>query len=331
MTWSVEVDFAFTEEERDEIRVLFESLWPSPYRHYGAHLAAVRTCVATEGVFKRFAEYCGELQGIDRDRRPVVRIGGAPIDAELPELGNEDPVGQKYKLKKTWVAECMLTALAELCGTPSIGYRNVNDGDVHQDIYPKADMFDTQSQKARGPIGFHKDLANHYVRPDAVHMIGLRNDPRNDVCTSFVRNIDMIEGCDPDLRELLREQRFYTPFDDLSVVGDKALGEASRHPVLDRKWNIRFFEGRTVGVDAEAHAAVAEVAGRLHELKVPVFLPAGDMLITYNNHCIHAKDVGDLRAPEELSRRWIMKTVNVDSTVPHLAHVVPGTEYLIDG
>ncbi|EEB63417.1 hypothetical protein [Corynebacterium amycolatum] len=331
MPWSVEAEFRFTEEERDEIRSLFEKIWQSPYRQYEAHVHAVRQCVSSENVFRRFAEFCSILQGRDRDRQPVVWIAGAPIDSEIPELGNDDPIGQKYVQKRTWVAECMLTALAELCGTPSIGYRNVNDGDVHQDIHPKRGMFSTQSQKARGAIGFHKDLANHYVRPDAVHMISMRNDSRNEVYTSFVRNADLIERCSPTLRELLRQPRFHTPFDDLSVVGDKELGEASLHPILDRLQNLRFFEGRTTGIDPEAEAAVAEVSNMLHDLKLPIFLPVGDMLITFNNHCIHAKDVGELKAPDELSRRWIMKTVNVDSIVPHLAHVVPGTNHLIDG
>jgi L-asparagine oxygenase len=72
-----------------------------------------------------------------------------------------------------------------------VGYVNVNDGDVFQDIYPKESMASSQSQKALKEIHFHKDLANHFVRPDQVYMVGMRSHRRNAVYTSFVRNSDI--------------------------------------------------------------------------------------------------------------------------------------------
>lgn len=75
-----------------------------------------------------------------------------------------------------------------------IGYTNVNDGDIFQDIHPKRDLVNSQSQKALKPIFFHKDLANHFVRPDWVNILGLRASTENEVYTSFARNKDVYSG-----------------------------------------------------------------------------------------------------------------------------------------
>ena len=69
----------------------------------------------------------------------------------------------------------------------------------------------------------------------------------------------------------------------------------------------------------------------LHELKERVFIEPGDFVITYNNHTIHAKEVLEVRKPEELRSRWIIKTVNVDDLEPHARHLMPGTRHLVNG
>lgn len=120
----------------------------------------------------------------------------------------------------------MLEVFAQLAGTPGIAYVNVNDGDVFQDIYPKASMSASQSQKAPKEIHVHKDLTNHIVRPDQVYMVGMRSHPQNEVYTSFVRNIDIWDRFTAEGLDLLRRPLFHTPVDELSTVGTRELGEA---------------------------------------------------------------------------------------------------------
>ncbi|MGW5237908.1 hypothetical protein ACWEOW_03155 [Monashia sp. NPDC004114] len=330
-TWTIEPEFVFTDEERDALQDALATTTVSPYRSYVAFTRQVTDLIGAGAVPTRFANYVATLAGRDRATLPVVLIKNGPHDRDVPIFDFADPVKSKYELKKTFVSEAMLAMFAQLAGTPAIGYVNVNDGDVFQDIYPKQSMAATQSQKALREIHFHKDLANHFVRPDQVYMVGMRSHPENEVYTSFVRNIDIWPQFTERELEILRSRDFYTPFDDLSVEGSKVLGEADRHPVLGPIGDLRYFENRTRGLTPAAERVLVKLDEALHALKQRVFIEPGDFVVTYNNFTIHAKEVVKVADEEKLRTRWIIKTVNVDSIAPHLPHLVPGTDYLIDG
>lgn len=330
-TWTIEPEFVFTDEERDALQDALGTTTVSPYRNYAAFNRQVTDLIRAGAAPKRFADYVATLAGRDRAALPVVLIKNGPHDRNVPVFDFADPVKSKYKLKTTFVSEAMLAMFAQLAGTPAIGYVNVNDGDVFQDIYPKQSMASTQSQKALKEIHFHKDLANHFVRPDQVYMVGMRSHRENEVYTSFVRNIDIWPRFSEEELETLRSRDFYTPFDDLSVVGSKELGEADKHPVLGSIGDLRYFENRTRGLAPAAEKVLVKLDEALHALKQRVFIEPGDFVITYNNFTIHAKEVVKVADEEKLRTRWIIKTVNVDSIAPHLPYLVPGTDYLIDG
>ncbi|MFI5660531.1 hypothetical protein [Streptomyces sp. NPDC051684] len=334
-TWTIEPEFTFTDAEREALEAALSTVTANPYRLYEAHRFQVGQLRAEGAVPERFVRYVETLAARDRAAEPVVVLKNVPHDRDVPVFDFDQPVRSKYEVKKTFVAEGFLALFALLANTPAIGYVNVNDGDVFQDIYPQRRLQESQSQKALKQIHFHKDLANHFVRPDQVYMVGMRSNPVNEVYTSFVRNIDVIESFSADELELLRAAEFYTPFDDLSTMGGGrvTLGEADMHPIIGGRGpeDLRFFENRTVGVTDAAKAIVPKVAETLHRLKQRVFIEPGDFVITYNNHTIHAKEVVEVGDPEALQTRWIIKTVNVDDMTPHRPHLVPGTDHLING
>jgi L-asparagine oxygenase len=329
--WTIEPEFTFTDEELAALTSALSSTTVSPYRNYATFTAQVTEIIRAGGVPQRFADYVATLAGRDRTAQPVVVIKNGPYDHNVPVFDFSEPVKSKYDLKTTFVAEAMLSLFAQLCGTPAIGYVNVNDGDVFQDIYPKQSMSTSQSQKALKEIHFHKDLANHFVRPDQVYMVGMRSHPENQVYTSFVRNVDIWPAFTTAELELLRTKAFYTPFDDLSTAGGKELGDADKHPVLGPIGDLRYFEGRTRGLSPEAEVVLRKLDERLHALKQRVFIEPGDFVVTYNNYTIHAKEVVKVADEALLRTRWIIKTVNVDAIAPHLKHLVPGTDYLVNG
>lgn len=329
--WHIEPEFVFTDAERDELETKLAGATVSPYRNYVAFNNQVTELIRGGAVPKRFSDYVATLAGRDRSTRPVVVIKNGPHDRDVPVFDFEDPVKSKYELKTTFVSEAMLAMFAQLAGTPAIGYVNVNDGDVFQDIYPKESMAGTQSQKALKEIHFHKDLANHFVRPDQVYMVGMRSHHANEVYTSFVRNIDIWPHFTAEELDVLRSNSFYTPFDDLTIVGTKQLGDADKHPVLGPIGDLRYFENRTRGLTPSAEEVLVKLDTALHDLKQRVFIEPGDFVITYNNFTIHAKEVVNVADEAALRTRWIIKTVNVDAIAPHLSRLVPGTDYLIDG
>ncbi len=330
--WRITPEFVFTDEESAALAEAIGTVMANPYRLYDAHAFQIGRLIEDGVVPERFRSYVSGLAGRDRHKEPAVVLKNVPYDRDVPVFDFDEPVKSKYELKRTFVAEGFLALFAQLAGTPPIGYLNINDGDVFQDIYPKRSMQSTQSQKALDAIHFHKDLSNHFVRPDQVYMVGMRSNPENEVYTSFVRNVDVIAAFTEEELELLRSPQFYTPFDDLTVMGGTLeLGEADRHPIIGGEDDLRYFENRTIGVTDAARAIVPKVSATLHALKQRVFIEPGDFVITYNNHTVHAKEVVKVRKPEELCSRWIIKTVNVDDLEPHAQHFMPGTRHLVNG
>lgn len=326
------VDYVMPEDERAQLERLFLGLEVSPYLDYDGFTAEVRSLIDGGAVPEGLTGLCEHVRALDRRERPFVLLKNCPIDRDVPVFDFEQPVEHKRACKRTFVAEAFLALYALLAGTPPIGYANVNDGDVFQDIYPKASMADTQSQKALGEIHFHKDLANHFVRPDYVNMLSMRADPRNRVYTSFVRNREALERLPDDIVETLREVEFHTPFDDLTVrSGAVEVGEAPPHAVLTDELDLRFFEGRTVGLTDRARVAVDQLVEMLHALKARVLLMPGDFLSEHNNFSIHCKEIVHVADPEALKTRWIIKTVNVDDLGVHACHYLPGRYGIVNG
>jgi L-asparagine oxygenase len=331
-TWQIAPEFTLTEAERSALEKALGTVTANPYRLYDAHRFQIGRLIAEGAVPERLHAYIRTLAARDRHAEPVVVVKNVPYDRDVPLFDFDEPVKSKYELKKTFVAEGFLALFAQLAGTPAIGYVNVNDGDVFQDIHPKRSLQSTQSQKALDRIYFHKDLANHFVRPDQVYMVGMRSTSENEVYTSFVRNVDVIASFSEAELEILRAAEFHTPFDDLTVMaGSLELGEADRHPVIGGEDDLRYFENRTLGVTDRAKALVPKITETLHALKRRVFIEPGDFVITYNNHTVHAKEVVTVRDPDALRNRWIIKTVNVDDIEQHRQHLMAGTGHLVNG
>lgn len=326
------VDFRFTDADRDRLYARLLEIEPSPYGEYEAFNASVADLIASGRVSKRLQAFTEEVKEWDRMARPFVLMKNCPIDCDVPPFDYQTPVESKHALKRTFVAEGFLALYAQLVETPPVGYRNVNDGDVFQDIYPKTSMRDSQSQKALGEIRFHKDLANHFVRPDYVNMLSMRADPRNRVYTCFVSNRDAIARLSSATLDVLREVEFHTPYDDLTVSKTNVvLGDAPPHPILSDEVDLRFFEGRTVGLTARAEQAMAELTETLHALKARVLLMPGDFLSEHNNFSIHCKEIVEVHDEDTLKTRWIIKTVNVEDLAAHEEHFMPGRRAIVNG
>lgn len=223
--------------------------------------------------------------------------------------------------------------MAYLLQQEPIGYINVNNGDVYQDIHPKSDLYNSQSQKALNSIHFHKDLANHFVRPDWVNMIALRNSNINRVYTNVVRNKDILKCIDNDTIKILSECKFYTPYDDLSEykpTQQKELGRANNHPVINKN-DIRFFEKRTLGLDEKSQKALKILIDTIHKVKIKIMLQDGDFMSINNNLTLHEKEIECVNDELLLYHRWIIKTVNVNNLAKHQKFMKKGTNNIVNG
>jgi hypothetical protein len=328
------IDFCFTPEDALALQRALISITANPYTAYASFSAAVDAVIDAGAVPAPFMACCETRRRADTYEHPYVVLRNCPIDPSLPYLDFDDPVKDKRTRKTTYVAEAFLLLYAKLMGQEPIGYANVNDGDIFQDIHPKKSLATSQSQKALKPIFFHKDLANHFVRPDWVNILGLRSCARNRVYTSFVRNKDLLAALGADVRDALRQPEFHTPYDDLTVHGGNViLGEAEVHPVLGgaTPTDIRFFENRTKGLTPRAGQAIDQLIAALHRLKKRVQILPGDLVGAANNDCLHNKDVGEIADPDALRNRWLMKTVNVRALDHHAGHFLSDRPRVVNG
>ncbi|MEX3763041.1 hypothetical protein [Paraburkholderia phenoliruptrix] len=328
------VDFHFSAQESSHLQQELMGISDNPYRDYASFEAAIDSAISRGSVPGSFIEFCEERRKANTYEEPYVILRNCPIDRDLPFLDYDDPVNDKRARKSTYVAEAFLLLYAKLMHQEPIGYANVNDGDIFQDIHPKRSLANSQSQKALKPIFFHKDLANHFVRPDWVNILGLRSKPENEVYTSFVRNKDLLEALGEGVCDVLRRHEFHTPYDDLTTYESKVkLGEADVHPILGgaTPTDIRFFENRTKGLTSQAAAAVDRLVTVLHNLKKRVLIQPGDLVGSANNDCLHNKDVGDVADPAALQNRWLIKTVNVRSLQQHAPHFMENRPRIVNG
>lgn len=333
---AIQTDFSFTPDEKQQFKEALSSIPANPYTQYPAFLKGVRQLLAEGRIPQRFVDMCKAARGRDLIAHPFHFVTNCPIDEGVPPFDFEQPVKSKYELKKTFIAEGFLLTYADLMGQPAIGYKNVNAGDILQDIYPMKELYKSQSQKTLLPIGFHKDLANHFVRPDFVNILGMRSFEGNEILTTFVRNRDLIDFLGPDLERVLREPNFYTPYDDLSTHSDKdaKLGRAANHPVIQGEADFVYFENRTVAYSDEGARAVEKVNEGLHSLKSRILMRPGDFVSCSNNTGLHGKDVETIKDPYQQKIRWSIKTVNVLDMEKHRQHFkeyVPGEYAIVNG
>jgi L-asparagine oxygenase len=328
---SLPVNFNFTDSECSYLKEILLSVDINPYSECGKFINYFNKN-AKNIAPNRLIDEIESWSRRDLSEAPFLYIKNAPIDDNTPIFSHDDPVHEKRLLKKTFVSEGFLELFAAIRGIPSIGYKNVNDGDVYQDIYPKKDLFESQSQKALGPIRFHKDLANHFVRPDFVNILAIRSSIENEIYTTFVANAEAISSISENDLDVLKSRNFTTPFDDLSIYGAAVpLGEPEKHAVVQPNGDFRYFETRTKGLTDQAQKSLDRLTASLHRLKCGVIMAPGDFVSIANNHSLHGKDVYDIRNPDAAKIRWSIKTVNVFSVNPHKDYLADSEYPLVVG
>lgn len=315
--------FIFAENEKHGLVGAMLELDRNPYSEYDAFSDTVDDLVASGVAPKRFANFCESRREVTLFDDPYVLMKNCPIDPVVPYLDFDEPVLDKRANKKTFVAEGFLQFYAVLMGQSPIGYINSNGGDVFQDIHPKRDSAETQTQKTLGALPFHNDYANHNVRPDWVNIFGMRNNRENEIFTCFVSNKDLLLALDKDTKDVLRREEFQSK--------DLPLGEGPKHRILGgaTEYDIRFVETNTIGLTDRANAAMNKLTETLHMLKDRVFVDAGMFIGSANNECIHSKEVRKVANPEDMKNRWLMKTVNVSSLDKYEQHIIAGSRCII--
>jgi hypothetical protein len=330
--------FTFTDGERERVTAALLDLSADPYREYAQFVEAIAELADDPVVPERMRSFVEGLRHRSWTADPLVTAANCPLDPVLPLLDPIDPVACKHHTKTTFVAEGFLALWGELTGTEIISHRSVNDGDRFHDIFPKASMYESQSQKTLGTLRFHRDFTNHFVSPDFVNTLVLRDAGANQVLSTFTRNADVLAALDRATLRVLRQPRFHTPFDDISTQetrvlasADGAARDAAVHPLLAGECGLRVFEGRTRGLDAAAGAALDQVVALLHAHKRSFVNRPGQLVGFANDAVIHGREVRRVVDRGRLAQRWLMKTHNVWSLTAHELFFEPDAYGVVHG
>jgi len=326
------VSFRFSDRERDQFTELLLTATTSPFTNYEKHLVEIKGVVTHPDFPERVRELCQEQKSVNEVDSPFAYVKNCPIDPVLPEFGWDNPVHDKRVLKKTFVAEGVLSVFALLLDTPIICHLSANEGDAFHDIRPMKSLASTQSQKSLKDLHFHKDFVGHYARPDYVYNITLNSNPANETFSTFVRDIDVINSLPEETREAASRCEFHTPVDDIAKMGSSVKSQdLPPHALIENGNSIRIFESKTRALNDRAEQALQAVLDAIHANKLCTFFEKGDAMLIKNNYSLHARELGEVRDEESLKKRWMVKTHNVKSYKKFEQYFMPDRYAVVNG
>lgn len=132
----IPVDYVFSDLDRKSLVDAFNTIKANPYSDYPIFDQEVQRIVNCAKIAQSFYDFCLEAKNRNQFDEPFVHLRACPIDDHLPFLDYESPVTDKRNRKNTFVSEAFLLFYSKLMQQEPIGYINVNDGDVFQDIHP---------------------------------------------------------------------------------------------------------------------------------------------------------------------------------------------------
>jgi L-asparagine oxygenase len=326
-------DFIFSDEDKNHLTSLLLEVTSSPFDNYPTFLAAIQRLANSDEIPDSLREICNKNKERNFIHEPYVYLKNCPVDKNLPLLDWKNPREQKLLLKKTNVGEGFLVLYSELTGTPTLAYRFGGNGDYIRDVHPSKAFQKSHTSQTLTSFGFHKELPIRDTSPDFLRIMGLRSNPENEILTTFVKNIDIINYLDDETLDVLHSKVFHTPFTVLSVNADKSkiLGKEPENHAIINNSEVSYHEGRTEGTTPESKAAILKLNASLKVLKKGIFLGNGDFVDFANKYCLHAKDVNKVENIEAVKQRWLIKTFNAYDIKTFEPFFVKGRYGLVNG
>lgn len=302
-----------TDAERSQLVEGFESVSVNPYHDYLAFKKAVSGIIAGGWVPERLVHAAKQIREERADGTAEAHVlSNCPVDEDLPVLGNDDPSAEKKRTKTTFVGESFLELLAQLTETPLLAYANRFGGDFFIDVVAIRKYLGKQTGYNGGEVVYHNDRTAHPVRADYITLLGMISPPEDLVYTGFVPGRRLIGELSPQVRQVLREPHFITPFDVVSKDANAQLDVTPKHAILSGEYSLRYLDTHTTTADdAPVAAKDALLALKTALTRVPKErhrMLKGDVLTFANQHALHNREQIEITDPERALSRWLLKT-----------------------
>ncbi|MEU7566873.1 TauD/TfdA family dioxygenase [Streptomyces fradiae] len=302
-----------TDAERLELRALLEAVEGDPYRDYPAFSRSVGDLVGGGALPAFLPQVCAAIR---EERATGARaahvLRNCPLDAHVPEIGNGDPLADKYARKHTFVAEAFHELFARLAGTPLLAYATRFNGDFFTDVIAHDRYAGRQTGFTDGELVFHNDRTAHRVRADFISLLGMRCPEQDLVYTGFVDGRALLAHLAPAEQAVLRQPYYTTPFDVVSRDGNGGLTASGPHPILEGSHSFRYLDTHTAvaggcpGEAKDALIALKNALARAERIRHRVL--TGDFLTFANQEGLHNRERVEVDDPRRARSRWLLKT-----------------------
>lgn len=305
--------YVLSDVERDELREVLKSVYKNPYEDYATFTKAVTDITARGEVPTFLVNACDQIR---KEREAGTSdahvLRNCPIDEVVPMLDHDDPRGDKYAKKKTFIGETLLELFARLVETPLMAYATRFNGDFFTDVVAINRYSGKQTGFSDGELVFHNDRTAHAVRADFISLLGMRCPEEELTYTSFVEGRALKALLTEDEERLLRQHYYITPFDVFSRDNNKMLTVSDKHPIIENEHSIRYLDTHTtVAPDAppEAKDALIAVKNALTRAdKKRHRILTGDLFTFANQDGLHNREKIEVIDPERSRSRWLLKT-----------------------
>jgi len=323
--------FFFTEEQRSSIAVVFSDITASPYTEYSIFKRQIVDKIEAGDMPDCLVQLCQRISTDRANDNLIHVIKNCPIDKDIPDLNHNDPVTDKYRLKKTFVGEAFLETFAYLLGNPLLSYKTRNNGNFFTDVVSINRFRGKRTGFTDGDLIYHNDRTCHKVRADYISLLGLRCPPDDLVYTTYVDGKEIISHLSPQHKQILSENWYVTEVDDLTREEKPAWAKSDMHSIILDDGTIRFQDTLTKPVTlapALASEALLEFRdGITKSAKTRHRLVKGDMLVLANQQGLHNRERIEVNNPGDTAKRWLLKTYTFKDVATANAH----SAYWADG
>jgi L-asparagine oxygenase len=309
----MQLSYAFTDTERDDLRAVLSTVSAHPYQDPVAFSKEVTGLIDRAEVPPAMVEATNRIR---KDRETGAGYAHAlrncPLDEQIPLLDQDDPLADKYAKKTTFIAESLLQLFGHLVGTPLLAYGTRFNGDFFIDVIAINRYRGKQTGFSDGELAFHNDRTAHPVRADYITLLGMRCPEADITYTGFVSGPGILAMLSEQEQHTLRQPYFYTPFDVLSRDKNQALTVSDNHAIFYDEHSVRYVDTHTtVTPDAPPEAKDALIALKnalVRVEKVRHRIRTGDLFTFANQEGLHSREHIEINDPERARTRWLLKT-----------------------
>ena len=307
--------FVISNEANESISSAFETIDVSPYDDYPLFKSMVRNIVNNKEFPSDWLTACSKVK-IMRDNEPhsVVVIRNAPVDSHIPELSHEDPQKDKYRLKKTYVAEATLESFSYLTDTTVMSYDKRFNGDFFTDVYAIKKYIGRQTGYSPGELVYHNDRTAHPVRADYITLLGMRCPEEEYTSTPFVSVESLKNRLTEQQIRALSEPYFYTPYDVVTENNNSELSDPGLHAILSNG-SIRYLDSHTTCSSKasdkhwDAYWALRNALSRSEKQRHRIL--EKDLFSFPNMGGLHSREIIEPYTAMKVTTRWLLKTYSL--------------------